>query len=372
MSVLYSYLKSVNAARLEKEIKDSAIITALDYITVFESNISIYFKAELSTEDEAILDSIIDSHINEPLPVVDERRNSKGAIIVDTTTQFGLSGAQSITLNSHDWGDRTTWYQRSVSVSGDVLVDSGDGFIFNSSNQNWVNMDSMNLTYDYKIVPERDGTFSDRSLRRPVVTSNGELMNLCVNKSMTGPNDYQVNFATGQVHFNSSQSGKSVVANYWHNNNVPRASEWILCPPVNHAYLLKYVELQFSDTVQFSNGIHIEVWAGGNAYGPVPAVYGDFTQQAYDLGFGINASFYRGPKDFLNICTNRSSMTLPAFGGMTNDVLVFPFDYLVDSQIRSAYGVVLMLALENDIPFQNCELATATFYMQLVPEASLG
>lgn len=369
----YSYAKLCASDRLQMEISAAAITIALDRIETVSSpaGTDIWFKDALPEGQETTLTALVTAHSGLPLPVSDEKRNAKGALVVDVSTELGLPGAESITLNTHDWSDRTTWYQRSVQVTNELLTDSVSGITFSSAHPWWINMDSMNLTYDYESVPERDGVFSDRALRRPVVTSDGVAMNLCVNKAMSTSGDYSVNFETGQVTFYMSQAGKEVRATYYHNDGVARRSEWILNPPANKVYLLKYVEIQFSKTIEFSSGIHIDIWAGGNAYGPVPDVYGDFDQETYDAGFGQNKSFYRGPKDFMNICTNRASQVIPAFGGMLHDMLVFPFDYLVNAQIRSDQGAIIMMYLEDDVPFANCELSTCTLYMQLVPGASL-
>lgn len=292
-----------------------------------------------------------------------QRFSSAGAAITDDSIKTGISGANSLTVNTHDFGDRTTWYQKSVQVLTETLTDSGDGLTFNSINANWVNMDSKKLTYDYKVVPERDGTYSDRSTRRPVVVVNSVQLN---DISLPATPGYTVDYANGKIVFGASQSGKTVVVTYWHNNGIARCSEWILNPPSTMAYLLDYIEFQFSKNISFSTNIHVEAWAGADV-----GTYSDFNNTLYDTGMGQNKSIYRGANDFLNICTNRSSQIIPAFGGLTNDVFIFPFDYLIQTQIRSSQGTLIMFAMEGDTPYGSCEIATGTFYVQLVPEASL-
>lgn len=64
----YNYTKEIHSSRLEQEIRDSAIVTALDYINVVGADaVTIYFKDELSLEDEDILDSLVDNHVPTPL-----------------------------------------------------------------------------------------------------------------------------------------------------------------------------------------------------------------------------------------------------------------------------------------------------------------
>jgi hypothetical protein len=64
----YGYTKTpVSVDRLTVEIKASAIIIALDHITTFGSALSIFFKADLSEGDQAILDGLVAAHDGTPL-----------------------------------------------------------------------------------------------------------------------------------------------------------------------------------------------------------------------------------------------------------------------------------------------------------------
>lgn len=65
----YNYTKEVDVSRLQNEIEDSAIVTALDYINLEGADdLEIVFKATLSGGDETILDGLVADHVNEPLP----------------------------------------------------------------------------------------------------------------------------------------------------------------------------------------------------------------------------------------------------------------------------------------------------------------
>lgn len=57
----------VDSARLQQEIRASAIVTALAGISTGGDICSILFKAALSAEDETILDGIVATHSGEPL-----------------------------------------------------------------------------------------------------------------------------------------------------------------------------------------------------------------------------------------------------------------------------------------------------------------
>ena len=61
----------VNLGRLTNEIQESAIITALDFITSAVDHCDIWFKAALSSEDVIVLNGIVASHPGTPLPEAD-------------------------------------------------------------------------------------------------------------------------------------------------------------------------------------------------------------------------------------------------------------------------------------------------------------
>ena len=57
----------VDLSRLTLEIQQSSIVTALDYINTDGDDCNVWFKAELSTEDQTTLDTIVANHSGEPL-----------------------------------------------------------------------------------------------------------------------------------------------------------------------------------------------------------------------------------------------------------------------------------------------------------------
>ena len=58
----YTYAKQVNAGKLEDEIRTSSVLTALDFISTTNGSVDIWFKDELSTDDETLLGTIITNH----------------------------------------------------------------------------------------------------------------------------------------------------------------------------------------------------------------------------------------------------------------------------------------------------------------------
>ena len=70
MSV-YTYQKQINSSQLEREIRASVITVALERIDTLDLEVSIYFKADLSTEEIATLSALVDAHvpISEPIKI---------------------------------------------------------------------------------------------------------------------------------------------------------------------------------------------------------------------------------------------------------------------------------------------------------------
>ena len=78
----YTYTQTVNIPRLSQEITSASDITiALDHITVTDTDVSIFMKAELPDADEAALDAVVSGHIPTPLEDVDQLMDADGAVL---------------------------------------------------------------------------------------------------------------------------------------------------------------------------------------------------------------------------------------------------------------------------------------------------
>ena len=110
----------VNLGRLTNEIQESAIVTALDFITSAVDHCDIWFKAALSSEDVIVLNGIVASHPGTPLPDVDPApRMADGRPLVradtrplNTMTYFTMRGDSDDNIChgtelSWDWSDST-------------------------------------------------------------------------------------------------------------------------------------------------------------------------------------------------------------------------------------------------------------------------
>lgn len=129
----YTYDKLIDASRLELEIRNSAIVTALDYITAVGTAVDILFKAELSVGDKAILDGLVDVHI--PTPIAQQ----PDTVIVNNQKPLEITATSP--KNEHcmePWGAVKGYTQnKGDAETGDYICDitlsnkSEDGLVFN-------------------------------------------------------------------------------------------------------------------------------------------------------------------------------------------------------------------------------------------------
>lgn len=286
---------------------------------------------------------------NEPI----NSKSSDRSFIVDVSLRKGAPGTDSLTIVTHDFSDRTSWYQNSVKVIDGTLTDIGNGLTFQAAVgvRNWINIDSPKLTYDHNKLLLRDGTFGKEEEYRVIVKVN----NIIADKST-----YTINFIDGSITFSTTKAGSIVTATYYHNDGIANRSDFLINPPVGQMFRIEHVEIQFSRYLQFPTQVTLEMWAGGTL-----ATYGDFNDTLYNAGYGQQRSVYRGHRDLINWCNNQYPV-IPACGDLTQDILVFPFKFLVAVDMKSSQGTMFRVHTVNDIPLTG-ELSTATLYMESMP-----
>ena len=113
--------------RLSIEIKDSAIVTALDYINTSGDDCDIWFKDALSGGDETILDGLVAAHTGEPLP-----SDGLSVVVVQPVQRFThgyatSSGSNLTVMRATAYTQQTSDAQRSLvsSSASDDLAGTG-------------------------------------------------------------------------------------------------------------------------------------------------------------------------------------------------------------------------------------------------------
>jgi hypothetical protein len=276
--------------------------------------------------------------------------NDNNVPIVETAIRKGEPGTEPFMTVSHDFTDRTTWYQNSVQLTAQPLTDSGDGLTFNSQTQNWVNINSPKLSLDYNGVLTNTGAVVNASQWTNVIYVNG---------TPADPSTYTVNYASGSVTFGQTQSGQTVTADLWH-NNVPNASDFLFIPPPGFLFRIGEVAIQASQMLNITTPIQYQIWAGGTTL----ADYGDYNMNLFNAGYGQALTIFRNFWDLINWFD--VSPPVPPPTGFTAPVLTFIYYFVVGIEIRSDLNMVMRVNCMNDIPLVG-DIASFTADIELVP-----
>jgi len=344
--------------RLEQEIRQSAIIIAIDYINTSGDDCDIWFKDTLSSGDETILDGVVGAHSGVPLPENLAPTTSDGSPIVSLAgeqpdkairvAQVGRLGTEVI-FATHDFADPTTWFGDSERVTDEVLVDSGDGYTFTSEHINWIDMThgkvfdedvhAEEVEHNYSVIIKVDNVIVNQRL--PFANSGG---------------DYTVNYENGSITFVNSQSGKTVEASYSYENG----STWYMRPLPGKKLSIESAEAQFSvdtiinDTIQFGAFGLVNVFAPQLVDNPIPS----------GTLIPIATTRYKVLDQIIDEAIG-SFPVIPPLGGAIRGNLQarygFPFRYGSVRVLNSLAGMELRVFLEGKTPFDG-ERATATFY----------
>jgi len=94
--------------------------------------------------------------------------------------------------------------------------------------------------------------------------------------------------------------------------------------------------------------------------------YTSFSDGVYDLGFGQFRADYRNVWDIINTSNNQQSTIIPKHGGMTQDMFIVPYNYTQANIFDSAVNATLRVCLVTDTPVPDIEVASATFYLQIL------
>lgn len=266
---------------------------------------------------------------------ISKRATKDGYKKVSTIKSYNDSSKSFV---SPDFSDRATWFYESTRVNDEVATDSGDHTTYTFSPNDYViNLDKVTDREDYK----GSGSIDCRIVIKidDVEQSSGYSISLPDNPNTKG----------GSVMFDSALTGSEVIKVTYSKES---GSAFILAASSGKKIMLDYVETQFSAGAAFNDVLVFELIA--------------------DLGGGdmvLGKTEYITAQDFLNKGNHGSQ--LKAFGGLSEDVNVFPWNYLTGFTIKSSSEAVnpannefhkVKMYLKNNDPYTNCEIATGTFY----------
>lgn len=271
---------------------------------------------------------------------------------------IGKPDTNSITIYSHDWTDKTTWYPKATRVVDEVATDSGDRLTYTLANDYLID------TYHGKLVKEdylKDG--SNNSYR--VVVKVNDVAKTERDPHVGSGGDYTINYYAGTVTFLSALAPSDVVKVTYH---YATTSEFIVKPDAGKILSIDFVEVQFSTDVDLTDSSVFQPRGLVDVFAP------QLTPDPYDSGTLIpiqDPIIYKGMRDYQADAV-RSWPTYPALGGsswrgMSEQIVIFDWDYLRAKPLYSKYGMEISVKLEHDVPFGGT-YASATFYCAVEDE----
>ena len=318
----------LNIDSLTNEIRGSNISIALDFIGTTGDICDIWFKDTLLTEHETTLNTLVENHVNDPLPEDAASVHVDNFNITDSgklqVAQYKSEGS-SKTFVTHDWCDKTTWYQKATKVTNEALiVDTGLTYVSTNEHVYWIDLDH--------------GKLYDES----VINADGEYSAVIKVDNVVIPTDaYTLDYKVGSVTFEADPSG-AVTADYYYAGS----SEYSIIPDSGKILHLEHSEMQFASDVMINTPMNFEIWV----YNP------------YDLPNKIRyrQTKYKSAKDFVNSC-NLGQGQIPAFADLILPTIVFPFNYTTLKTVKSSQGAELRLRCDDDLELTG-SFGTCTFY----------
>ena len=226
----------------------------------------------------------------------------------------------STTKVSHDWCDPTTWFTSSARVEGETLtIETGKTYV--SLSQKWID-----LTHG-KVTDEDD--FSSSYV--PVIYDD--------DVALTEGQDFTVDYLNGKVTFDANYTvNGTITADF----SKATDSVYKLIPTAGKVLILEHAELNASKDCTINVAIAFEIWVGNPYFNPANPI-----SETNPLQVLYKKKTYKNEKDIINAC-NKGHGSIPQWGNLQNEVLVFPFEYVTLQPLRSSQLAELRIHLEKD------------------------
>jgi hypothetical protein len=241
----------------------------------------------------------------------------------------------SLVVVTHNWCDKTTWYQQSDRIVGEILNDSGDGKTHQSANQHWIDM-THGKVY-------REDTINTQYL--PIIKVGGVVKTERTPWKDVG-GDFTINYATGVVTFFEVQT-ETVMVDY----SSASSSLFTIAPNIGKILTVENSEVQFSADINMLDSIHFQPWAfdSGDLPNKIPVA---------------EKTTYKTIRDYVDEAAGVYP-EIPSIGGASRGLnqphVVFPFSYKTVKTLYSSMGLEIRIQLDEDIGYGG-EFSSATFY----------
>lgn len=352
----------VDADRLVQEIRASVIVPQT-WVIISDGYCDVWFKNALTGGEKDTLDgdvsppnpgSLIGAHSGAPLIETTSVDLTNVPVTGDKRLRVAIekSDTKSKTIFSHNWCDRTTWYEQAVRVVDEVATDRGSQTIYDLTNDYFIDI------YHGKISDEDVLVDADGYTYRVSVKVNDTDGYTEQDPHYGSGGDYTVNYNDGYITFLTALDAADVVKVTYHYEN---GSLFTIKPAAGKKLSIETVEVQFSENVILDDTTRFD------AFGLVDVFAPQYTPVPYPSGtlIPIKEKIYKTMADFQNDSLRAypkyPSLGGPSWRGMNTPIYVFDWDYLRGNNLHSSYGMEIRVFLEHDVPFGG-SFATATFY----------
>lgn len=268
---------------------------------------------------------------------------------------FPTEGSRATKI-SHRWNDPTTWREQATQYTDQACTATSSGTTYSAPHTDVIDV------YHGKLWEEE--LFSDYRLLVEVDEGSG-----WVEKTEVDPHtlvgDYTADYTNGSVAFSPAVSGTANVrASYY----AATTSVYTLAPTTGKVLLIKSAEVQFSADTVMSDTVIFELYGYTAAFAPhlVDDVSPNYvTSFPSTFKIPLKQTIYKTMSQFFDE-SNGAYPVVPAISasnwrGMSQEVVVFPWDYAAAIPLSSAAGMEIRIYLEHDAPFLG-SYATATLY----------
>ena len=238
---------------------------------------------------------------------------------------------------SHNFCDKTTWYQESSRVEDETLVQMPppDGLTFNFANQNIIDVEHGKLTGESNYTLD----FATMLYRPTIRDTYGVQIKVGGNLVTTG---YTIDYAAGTVTFDSAPGG-AVSATY----SYAGSSKWKIEPSgPGRLCQIRHIEIQFTEDFAFNTPIVQEI-SVFNPLSPPNKIC-------------VEHIVFQNPYDVINI-GNEGKGQIVKYGGLPTNINVFPFQYGRTIDLKESQGAEISVEAEGDIPLTGSFLTVSCY-----------
>lgn len=251
------------------------------------------------------------------------------------------------TFYSHDWSDKTTWYQESVRVVDEVATDSGDHTTYNLAHNYVID------TFHGKLCQEDfllDG--DSNSYRVTVKVDDVEQDEV---DPHTGTGDYTVTYAgasNGAIVFEQALAGtETVKVTYHYSPTTSGNSTFTVAPSDGKCLHIDLVECQFPSDLVINDTMRYQVYGWVDVFAPqlTPDPYP--SQTLIPLG---NPLVFKTMNDYF-ADSNGAHVSYPALSasnwrGTSVTTYILQWNYVRSTVLHIEYGMELRMSLDHDTP----------------------